>query len=176
VRTFLALLGCAAVLASDGGLLAARTRRASPHETTSATIDGALITIAYGRPYMRGRRIMGGLVPYDRVWATGADEATTLATTRAIRIGEATLDAGRYSLWTLPSAGTWTLIVNRQTGQWHTQYDARRDFARIDLATRTLDKPVEQLTISIEKGAHGGGVLAIAWELTEVSVPFTVLR
>ncbi len=173
MRTFIALLAGAAV--SLGCTLTAEGRRASPHETTSAHIDGALITVSYGRPYMRGRTIMGGLVPYDRVWATGADEATTLTTTRAIRIGEVTFGQGRYSLWTLPSAGTWKLIVNRQTGQWHTQYDERQDMARIDLEKRSLDKPVEQLTIAIEKAKHGG-VLSIAWERTEVSVPFTVLQ
>ncbi|MGE5244366.1 MAG: DUF2911 domain-containing protein [Betaproteobacteria bacterium] len=156
------------------GCAAAQGRRASPHETTSATIDGARITISYGRPYRRGRTIMGGLVPYGRVWATGADEATTISTTKTLRIGGVDLPAGNYSLWTLPSPDRWKLIVNRQTGQWHTQYDRLQDLARLDMTKRQLARPVDQLTISIGKGSTGGGVLTIAWETTEVSIPFAV--
>ena len=119
---------------------------------------------------------MGALVPYDRVWATGADEATALPATRAIHIGEVTLAPGRYSLWTLPSAGTWKLIVNRQTGSGTPTTASSTTSPASTSTKRALDQPVEQLTIALEKGAHGGGVLTIAWERTEVSVPFTVLR
>ncbi len=171
----LALLIVAVILSGTCVASTGQRRRISPHETTTAAIDGAEIAVAYGRPSMRGRIIMGGLVPYDHVWATGADEATTLTTTRALKMGGFTLPAGRYTLWTLPSPDRWKLIVNKQTGQWHTQYHESQDLVRLDMDRRQLAAPVEQLTISIDKDRDDlGGVLRIAWETTEVSIPFTV--
>lgn len=152
-------------------------QRASPHDSVSESIDGADLTITYGRPYMRGRAIMGGLVPYGRVWCPGADEATILATTRPLKVGAMTLAAGRYTLWMLPSAGEWQMIVNKQTGQWHTQHDPSQDLGRVTLEKRTLPKPVEQLTFAIGK-QHGasGGAITMRWETTEVSAAFTVVQ
>jgi len=159
-----------------GGVLAAAPQRASPHETIEGSIGPADLTIVYGRPYMRGRTIMGALVPYGRIWCPGADEATTLTTTRALNIGNLALDAGRYTLWMLPSADTWRLIVNKQTGQWHTQHDASQDLGRIDLEKRVLTTPVEQLTFAIEKdgGNTGAGAIVMRWEKTEVRAPVIV--
>ena len=145
----------------------------SPHETTKATIGGAAISIEYGRPYMRGRKIVGALVPYDRVWRTGADAATTLTTSKPLIIGTAAVPAGKVTLYTLPSESGWKLIVNKQTGQWGTEYDQAQDLARVDLTTRALSTPVDQLTIAIEP-AGSGGVLKISWETTELTVPVTV--
>src|SRR3954464_5736161 len=85
--------------------------RASPHESVSATIDGAPVTIVYGRPRMRGRRIFGSLVPYGRVWCPGADEATTLESTRTLRVGNLEIPAGPHTIWMLPESRRWTLIV-----------------------------------------------------------------
>lgn len=157
--------------------LSAQPVRRSPHENVVANIDGATLTIIYGRPYMRGRVIMGGLVPYGRVWYPGADEATTLVTTRGLQMGGLNLAAGRYTLWMLPSADIWRLIVNGETGQFHTRYDARRDLGRLNLDKRTLTKdvPVEQLTFSIDQRPGGGGVIRMRWERTEVSAPFRVV-
>jgi hypothetical protein len=145
----------------------------SPHETVKATVDGAAISIEYGRPYTRGRKIVGGLVPYDRVWRTGADAATTLTTSKALVIGGATVPAGKVTLYTLPSESGWKLIINKQTGQWGTEYDQAQDLARVDLTKKPLATPVDQLTIAIEPAATGGQ-LKISWETTELTVPFTV--
>lgn len=137
----------------------------SPHETITATVDGAKVSIEYGRPYMRGRKIVGGLVPYGRVWRTGADAATTLTTDAPLNIGGASVPAGKVTLYTLPSAQGWKLIINKQTGQWGTEYNEAQDLARVDMTTKALAAPVDQFTIKIE-----GGQLKLAWELTEVSV------
>jgi hypothetical protein len=145
----------------------------SPHETAKATVGGATISVEYGRPYMRGRKIMGGLVPYGQVWRTGADAATTLTTSKALAIGGATVPAGKVTLYTLPAEAGWKLIINKQTGQWGTEYDQAQDLARVDLTKKALSAPVDQLTIAIEP-AGDGGVLKISWETTELSVPFTV--
>lgn len=124
---------------------------------------------------MRGRRIMGALVPYDRVWCPGADEATTLMTNRTLRLGDLTLPAGRYTLWMLPGENAWTLIVNAQTGQWHTDYAPSCDIGRVPLTLRRLAAPIQQLTFQISR-ARGGGVLSMKWETTDVSAPFSVVQ
>src|SRR5688572_8772837 len=91
----------AAVAISLSAAAAAQPKdRRSPHETVKGAIDGAQITIEYGRPYMKGRQVEGGLIPYDRVWRTGADEATTLTTDKAVKIGNVSVPAGKYTLYT----------------------------------------------------------------------------
>jgi len=160
-------------------------QRLSPHETITAAIDGDEVKLVYGRPYTKKpgtsevRKIWGGLVPYDKVWRTGADEATLLTTTKPIVIGDLTLPPGTYSLFTFPSAdGSAKLIVNKRTGQWGIPYDEKKEAAnelgRVDLKKDNLDKPVDQFTMAIEKGPSGGGVLKMMWETTQYSVPFTV--
>jgi hypothetical protein len=155
---------------------AAQRPALSPHESTSATIDGAAVSITYGRPSMRGRRIFGNLVPFDRVWCPGADECTRLSTDRDLQFQGLTLKAGDYSLWMQPSAGSpWTLTFNGDGRAFHTRRDPRRDVGRIQLQRETLPAPVEQLTFSIEPNRGGGGRLVMRWEATSVSAPFTVV-
>jgi hypothetical protein len=164
--------------------LAAQQKRTSPHETVSAVIEHCRVTVTYGRPYTKdprsgeARKIWGGLVPYGKVWRTGADEATTLITQKPLVIGGTTVPAGAYTLWTLPAEdGSAKLIINKQIGQWGMgpgSYDEKADLARIDLTKTALDAPVDQLTISVTKNPTGGGVLKISWENIEYSAPFTV--
>ena len=154
-----------------------RGGRVSPHESVSATIDGAEITITYGRPSMRGRTIFGALVPYGRVWCPGADEATTLDSSRGLRVGTLAVPAGPHTIWMLPTAGAWTLVVSKEPSGFHTQYHGAADLGRIELGKRSLPTPVEQLTFAIEKNPSGaGGVIRMTWETTDVSAPFTVVQ
>jgi hypothetical protein len=149
--------------------------QASPPDTVRATVGAANIEVAYSRPFRRGRTIFGStVVPWGRVWRTGANAATQITTSRDLMFGSTHLPAGKYTLWTLPSPDGSKLIINSQTGQWGTDYDAKRDVARLDLTTRALDAPVEQFTISVEPGGPGG-VLKLAWDRTEYSIPFTVM-
>ncbi len=161
--------------------------RVSPHETITTTIDGDEIKLVYGRPYAKKpgteevRKIWGGLVPYDKVWRTGADEATLLTTKEPIVIGSLTLEPGTYSLFTFPAAdGSAKLIVNKRTGQWGIPYDEKKEaaneLARVDLKKDTLGENVAQFTMAIDKGPSGGGVLKMMWEKTQYSVPFTVKK
>lgn len=146
----------------------------SVRDTARATIGRANILVDYGRPLRRGRTIFGGIVPFDTIWRTGANAATQLRTDADLSIGGATIPAGTYTLWTVPSrTAPWKLVINRQTGQWGTVYDPTRDLARIDLRTETVDTPVERFTITVEPQGDGG-VLAIAWDRTRAFVPFTV--
>jgi hypothetical protein len=149
--------------------------RLSPHETSRAVVEGARISVTYGRPSVRGRKIFGSLVPYDRVWMPGADEATIFQTSAPLQFGEFKLPAGSYSLYTLPGANKWMLIINKMTGQFHTVYPEDQDLAKLPMTIERLTTPVEQLTIEAVPHAQGGA-LQLEWELTRVSAPFTVLR
>ena len=172
------VLGCAAIFALVLAVAAnAQRARVSPHESVSATIDGAQLSITYGRPYMRGRTIFGELVPYGRVWCPGADEATVLDSTRPLRLGTLDVPAGPHTIWILPTSDAWTLIVSKEPSGFHTRYNASADLGRIELRKRALSSPVEQLTFAIEKNSGApGGVIAMSWEKTEVSAPFTVVQ
>jgi hypothetical protein len=120
---------------------------------------------------MKGRKIMGGVVSYGRVWRTGADDATSLKTQADLDIGGTTVPAGDYTLYTLPSEGTWKLIVNKQTGQWGTEYDQSKDLARIDMKKTSLTSPVEQFTMSFAKKGANSADLVLEWETTRLTVP-----
>jgi hypothetical protein len=163
--------------------LMAQQKRVSPHETVSAVIDGNRVTVVYGRPYTKdaktgeARDIWGGLVPYGKVWRTGADEATLLITQKPVSFGDTTIPAGAYTLYMLPQDdGTAKLIVNKQLGQWGTQYDEKQDLARIDLKKDLTDKTADQLTVAVAKNPAGGGVLKIIWANTQFSATFTVQK
>jgi hypothetical protein len=148
----------------------------SPRDTTQTTIGDDRIYVDYGRPSMRGRPIMGTLVPYGQVWRTGANEATTLVTTRELRIGGTSVPAGTYTLYTLPTESAWQLIINKQTGQWGTEYDQAQDLARIPMQVGRTPAPVEQFTIAMEPG--GGNILnlVLTWENTRASVPMELVH
>jgi hypothetical protein len=177
----------AAVVLGALPLLAQPKPRVSPQETITANIDGNNLKIVYSRPYSKDpksgeiRKIWGKLVPYGKVWRTGANEATLLTTEQPVVMGGTTVPAGTYSLFTLPAAdGTAKLIVNKKTGQWGIPYkeqnEATNELARIDLKKDTLDKTVDQFTMAIEPNPSGGGVLKMMWENTQFSVPFTVKK
>ncbi|MDP9175912.1 MAG: DUF2911 domain-containing protein [Planctomycetota bacterium] len=176
------LIVIAVTLASALPLLG-QTTRVSPHETISKVIERDRVTIVYGRPYSKDhktgeiRKIWGGLVPFGKVWRTGADEATLLITQKPIVMGGLEVPAGAFTLFTLPNEdGTAKLIVNKQLGQWGLQYDEKQDLGRAELTKDMLDNTVDQFTMVIEKGATGGGVLRLKWENTQWSIPFTVAK
>lgn len=147
-----------------------KSKRPSPPGTAEVTLNGKKITIDYSRPSMRGRKIMGELVPYGEVWRTGANEATTLTTEGNVKVGGAEVPAGKYTLYTLPSEGTWKLIINKETGQWGTVYHQAQDLARVDMEKSQLSQPVEQFTISLQKLNDKEARLIMEWETTRLSV------
>ncbi len=141
----------------------------SPRDAVRSAFGGVTVTVDYSRPSKRGRVVLGGLVPWDQVWRTGADAATHFVTSGPIRVGDVDLPAGTYTLWTLPRRDGALLIVNRQTGQWGTEYDATHDLARIPLTVRTLPGPVERLTIAVVPDGKRAE-LRIGWDTTEWAV------
>jgi len=146
-----------------------KSKRPSPPGTTECTINGKKVTIEYSRPSLRGRP-MSTLAPEGKVWRTGANEATTLTTETDLNIGGAKVPAGKYTLYTLPSSNPWKLIINKQTGQWGTEYHEDQDLARVDMKTTPIVVPVEQFTISLDQDDNSSCDLILEWEKTRLSV------
>lgn len=139
----------------------------SPPAKAKGKIGSAKVMVDYSAPSMRGRKIMGELVPYGKVWRTGANAATSLETSGDLMIGDLHVPAGKYTLYTLPGEKEWMLIVSKQTGQWGSNYDPSHDLGRVKMKVEKTDEAVETMVFSIdEKGA-----LVLHWENTRVSVP-----
>ena len=151
---------------------------ASPAAQTDVTLEGTTITIHYNSPAMRGRVIMGGLVPYDKVWRTGANPATSFVTTGNLKIGSLSVPAGSYTLYTLPATpGTpWLLIINKQTGQWGTVYKQDMDLGRTEMHYSKLPTPQESMTITFEHTEKRSTYLHIKWDTTDESVKIEALK
>lgn len=144
----------------------------SPRDSVSLTLDTNRIDVNYGRPSMRGRKIMGQLVPWNQVWRTGANQATHIRTNFDMTMGGVPVTRGRYTLWTLPSAGGWKVIINKQTNQWGTAYDATQDLARFDAKAEQSAATVDTFTIALRSTGKTAGILSLAWENTAVTIPF----
>jgi hypothetical protein len=146
----------------------------SPHVRTDWTIDGGKLSIEYGRPSLKGRVPGKDIDPYDgREWRTGADEATTLTTDKMLMLGSLHVNPGTYTIYTIPSGGTWHLILSKKTGQWGIPYPKGEDLGRVPMTLSKNAKPVEQLTISIQD-TPAGATLHIDWGTTRASLPFTI--
>ncbi len=149
-------------------------RQLSVRDTVRATIGGAAFTVDYGRPLARGRVLVGGVIPYDFVWRTGANAATQFTTSAPITIAGLAVPAGSYTLWTIPRRSGVELIVNRQTGQWGTGYGPAHDLGRAPMRSETIATPVEQFTIAIDSTAATRGTLAMAWGPFRWTAPIEV--
>jgi len=161
-RSFLITLG-ALTLAS--GLLHGQ---ASPRQTATTAVGGKAVTVDYGAPSVKGRKVMGELVPFGQVWRLGANKATHLTTEGDIVLGNLTVPAGTYTLFALPEANGWTLIVNKKTGQWGIPYKPEykdTELGRVPMSVAKTGALVEQMTISVD-----GGRLKVEWENTSASV------
>ncbi|MFZ1137388.1 MAG: DUF2911 domain-containing protein [Candidatus Korobacteraceae bacterium] len=160
-----------AILASSISAQEQQKPPASPPGTASVTFaDGKTVTITYSRPSMRGRKIFGGLVPYGQVWRTGANAATSLKTDVNLTIGGASVPAGSYTLYSIPNENGWKLIINKQTGQWGTDYEEKDDLARVVMKVANNASPTEQFTISLDKSGASGATLKLGWAGTTASV------
>ena len=154
----------------------------SPADSVKAVVGGANVAIRYSRPAKRGRVVFGdssvAMEPWGKIWRTGANEATRFSTDRDLMIGNVTVAAGSYTLWTLLGRNGWTLIVNTQllrpdnSGRplWGTMYDAQHDLVRVPMTMSTLPTPVEQMTIALEPQGDGAQ-LKITWDRTQATVP-----
>jgi hypothetical protein len=174
----IATLACTAMLAiaspaQDTDMSASAKPLPSPAATAAVDLNGKHVAINYNSPSMRGRKIMGGLVPYGKVWRTGANPATTLVTAANLKIGTLDVPAGTYTIYTLPSASQWLLIVNKQTRQWGTVYNQDQDLGRTPMTGSTLPQPQEAMSISFEHTSGNTTQLHVKWDTTDEYVTVT---
>ncbi|MEO8335098.1 MAG: DUF2911 domain-containing protein [bacterium] len=150
-------------------------KQLSVRDTARATIGAATFWVDYGRPLARGRVLAGGILAYDRVWRTGANAATQFTTSAPITVAGLEVPAGKYTLWTVPrEGGRADLFVNKQSGQWGTEYDDAQDLGVAHLTTETLTSPVEEFTISILPKDPRHGMLVMEWGPFRWSAPIVV--
>jgi hypothetical protein len=152
--------------------------RASPYDSTAVAVNGQQLLVCYGRPAARDRQIFGGLVPYGRLWRTGANEPTILHLPFAAEIAGLRVEPGSYSLYSVPDQDSWTLIINRSTAQWghESSYTAEIEAQEVGRATvpvERLDQHVESFTIRGEPTGDGADLL-MEWERTRARIPVRV--
>src|SRR5579859_2802212 len=154
--------------------LACFAQKPSPAASASCDLGGGKsIKTDYSSPRMKGRKIFGDLVPFGQVWRTGANEATTFVTSADVMVGGKAVPAGSYTIFTVPNADKWTLIVNKKTGEWGIPYKYESDeLARVDMNVSKLPSPMEEFKISYEKSGSGC-TMNIDWEGTRASVDIT---
>jgi hypothetical protein len=166
---------CTLLLISIAVLTAAaqqdKSKRPSPPaQTDCALANGTKIHVDYSSPRMNGRQIYGGLVPYGEVWRAGANEATTFVISGDVSVAGKSVPAGKYTIFVVPAADKWTLIVNKKTGEWGIPYKYESDeLVRADMTVSKLNSPVEDFTIGFD---HAGGTctLHMDWETTRASI------
>lgn len=178
----LAALLAAPLGAQDSGLRAPLSTRATFSMPLSAPrVEGQpaptpkVVSIDYGQPHVRGREVPTELAEEGTVWRTGANNATTLSTETDLSIGGTRVPAGKYSLYTIREKGGYWLIINNNTGQWGTEYDASRDLARVALRMRTLAEVQESLQIAMVPvdAQSARGALTIRWGRLELAADWS---
>ena len=172
MRTTLSLVVTISLVA--GAALAQGQKPLSPPARAEASIAGKKLSVDYSAPSKRNRVIMGQLVPYGKVWRTGANAATTFTTEADVTIGDLHVPAGTYTLFTIPGEKEWTLIVNKQTGQWGTRYDQTQDLGRVKMSVTPVKDTVETFVVDLKPAQANRGTLTLKWENTQASVPVVV--
>lgn len=152
----------------------ADTVKSLPKET-HAMVGKVHITIKYTAPNVRGRVIWGGLVPYNEVWVTGAHRATSFEIDKDFKIGNQTVLAGKYAIFTIPGKETWTFILNKKWDQHLADdYNAAEDVVRLEVNPEVTIESQERLSYSILPDSDSAGTLVLAWEKVKIAVPFIV--
>jgi hypothetical protein len=160
-----------AVVASPLAAQQDKSKRPSPPASAKCELGGGkTVSIDYSSPRKKGRNVFPDVVPYGKVWRTGANEATTFVTSGDVMVGSAHVPAGSYTIFTVPGKDKWTLIISKKTGEWGTDYPGEKeDLARVEMKAGTASAPVENFTISLEKAGNGCN-LKLAWDTTTASV------
>ncbi len=155
------------------------TKSFSPEGVAEYNQNGVALKISYNRPYKKGRVIFGELVPFDTVWRTGANEATTFETNKNLLVKGQPLKNGKYSLWTIPGEVNWKVIFNSETGQWGVNFngvanrDPNKDIVTVEVPALVHDKEFEQFTIALERVGEDIELILL-WDKTVVVVPITL--
>ncbi len=178
LKWILLLVFCAAIATFtysyfNGGI---GSKRASPKKTVSFSVDDLDLEVFYNRPSKKNRDIFGGLVPYNQVWRTGANEATTFETNKALKIGNDSLPKGKYTLWTIPNDTLWTVMFNSKQYSWGVDENMKPmrepgfDIVTIKVQPETIKYEVEQFTIAFDNSTDNL-YLTMAWDITKIVIP-----
>jgi hypothetical protein len=150
-----------------------KASRPSPPAKASCTLGDATINVDYSSPRAKGRKIFGSLVPYGQEWRLGANEATTFVTSADVTVGGTKVPGGSYTLFAVPNADKWTLVISKKTGEWGVPYPGKdSDFARVDMKVSALPSSAENFSISFDKSA-AGCTLRVEWETTRATIDIT---
>ncbi len=157
------------------------SKRLSPKDTVKFELNDTKLEVFYNRPYKKGREIFGALVPFNEVWRTGANEATTFTTNKDLIIEDIVLTKGEYTLWTIPHDSSWTVIFNTKQYPWGVDEQMRPmrepqfDFLDIEEPVQPLNKSVEQFTIAFDNTTDDLK-MTLVWDKTKIEVPMEVVE
>ncbi|WP_109298860.1 DUF2911 domain-containing protein [Aquimarina sp. AU474] len=179
-RTLLIILGIVVIGFAGMLILKSTTKKHSPEEVISHIAGNANFTVFYNRPFKKGRAIFGNLVPYGEVWRTGANEATSFTTDKDILIDGTLLNAGTYTLWTIPNSDSWKIIFNSKEYGWGVDFKDGKAMREAEFDVVTLEVPVQPLLNIIEQfsiyfeNANGFTLMYLAWDRTAIAVPIKI--
>ena len=161
---------CLALYSADAQPI--KTPAPSPTQTVKQDFGISSVELIYSRPGMKGRKIFGDLVPYGKVWRTGANQATRIKFADDVTIGGQAIKAGEYALFTIPNEKEWDIIINKGSANWGTDYKQADDIARVKVKSMKLEQPVESFTMQFANVKSNTAELQIMWDKTAVAVPF----
>jgi hypothetical protein len=173
------LFAIATLASAQMGMSHDKSKRPSPAASAACNLsDGKTIKVDYSSPRAKGRKIFGeasekALVPYGQVWRTGANEATAFVSDTNLTVGGKAVPAGNYTIFTVPNADTWSLVISKKTGEWGTDYAGEKeDLVRVPMSVSKTSAPVENFTIAFDQ-AGSKCTLRMEWENTRASVEIT---
>jgi hypothetical protein len=175
--TLIVLVGAILIGLAVWPVMKAQTKKHSPEQDVMFKQGDLLIEIRYSSPSKKGREIFGGLVPYDQIWRTGANEASVFISNKPLQFEEGELPAGTYSLFSIPGEDRWQIIFNKKEYDWGINFDQtspreeEHDALICTGISTTTDTPQEAFTMSVD--FSNGSEFILAWDRTRVSVPFT---
>ncbi len=174
-----ALFAVATLASAQMNMSDDKSKRPSPPASAACKFsDGKTIKIDYSSPRAKGRKIFGeasekALVPYGQIWRTGANDATTFVTDTNVTVGGKAVPAGSYTIFTVPKADAWSLVISKKTGEWGTDYPGEKeDLLRVPMTVSKTSAPVENFTIAFDQ-AGSKCTLRTEWENTRASVDIT---
>ncbi|MBD5782155.1 DUF2911 domain-containing protein [Pelagicoccus sp. NFK12] len=168
------LLGASIALAANVSAQL-KTPAASPHAVLEQTVGLTEVAVDYSRPSVKGREIFGGLVPYGKVWRTGANQPSKISFSDDVVLGGEKVPAGQYAFYTIPGKTEWTVIIYKSTDLWGSMgYDPKNDLVRFTVKPTKLAQPVESMTFSIDGLRNDGALLQLDWDRTRIAIPMEV--
>ena len=157
------------------------SKRVSPKDAVKFELNDTKLEVLYNRPYKKGREVFGALVPYDKVWRTGANEATTFSSNKNLIVDGVSLPKGEYTLWTVPNDSVWKVYFNTKQYQWgvdeqmEPMRESKFDLAEIDVPTINIEKTIEQFTIAFDNSTDNLK-MTMAWDKTKVEIPMEISK